>query len=47
LLKGGATGKFVVRGGKTAVEGREIIEFKIVDFPFKFTELDIDDSCFL
>jgi len=47
LLEGGATGKFVVGGGGTAVEGREIIGFKIVDFSFEFTELDIDNSCFL
>jgi len=32
LLEGGATGKFVVGGGGTAVEGGEIIRFKIVDF---------------
>ena len=47
LLEGGATGEFVVEWGGTAVEGREIIGFEIVDFSFKFTELDVDDSCFL
>jgi len=46
-LEEGATSKFVVEGGGTAVEGREIIGFKIVDFSFEFTELDIDNSCFL
>ena len=44
LLEEGATGKFVVGGRRTAVEGREIIEF---DFPFKFAELDVNNSCFL
>ena len=47
LLEGEATGKFVVGGRGTAIEGREIIGFKIVDFPFEFTELDVNDSCFL
>jgi len=47
LLEGGATGKFVVGGEGTAIEGGEIIGFKIVDFPFEFAELDVDDSCFL
>jgi len=47
LLEGGATGKFVVEGGGTTIEDREIIRFKIVDFPFKFAELDVNDSCFL
>jgi len=47
LLEGGATGKFVVEGGETAVESREIIKFKIVDFPLEFAELDVDDFCFL
>ena len=47
LLEGEATGEFVVEGGGTAIEGGEIIEFKIVDFSFEFTELDVNDSCFL
>ena len=47
LLEGEATGKFVVEGGGIAVEDREIIGFKIVDFSFKFAELDIVDLCFL
>jgi len=47
LLEGGATGKFVVEGGETAVESREMIEFKIVDFPFEFAELDVDNFYFL
>ena len=47
LLEGGATSKFVVGEGGTTVESREMIGFKIVDFPFEFAELDVDDSCFL
>ena len=47
LLEGEATSKFVVEEGETTVESREMIGFKIVDFPFEFTELDIDNSCFL
>ena len=51
LLGGGATGKFVVGERETAVEGRVMMEFKIVNFPFEFVELDIKldvtDSCFL
>jgi len=47
LLERGAIGKFVVGGEGTAVEGREIIGFELVDFPFKLTELDVNNSCFL
>jgi len=31
----------------TAVGGGEIIGFEIVDFPFEFAKLDVNDSCFL
>jgi len=47
LLEGGATGKFVVEERGTAIEGGELIGFKIVDFSFEFAELDVDNSCFL
>ena len=42
LLGRGATGKFVVRERETTVEGRAMMGFKIVDFPFEFTELDVE-----
>ena len=42
LLDRGATDGFVVGGGETTVDSVVIVGFEIVDFLFKFTELDIE-----